>query len=114
MSRSCVEERINSDGECPKGREKITSEFNKQVCRKICPENWKEKEKHGEYTCGVHQYCKEELIIVPFENIDSSKEKQNITKRHYCETPRCDVNGEVSMQIKGNEIMRNYQNYKQN
>merc|ERR1712218_160182 len=54
MSRSCVEERINSDGECPKGREKVTSEFNKQVCRKICPENWKEKEKHGEYTCGVH------------------------------------------------------------
>ena len=90
-SRSCVKEKdiVKSNANCPNGREKISlyegNYMRGFICRKMCPKNWREIKN----PCGVHQYCKEEIV-------DDRVTKENKTTRFYCETPRCDAQGQVS------------------
>ena len=82
----------DKDIKCPSGWE-VVQINHKMVCRKICPYNWKDQ---TQLSCGAHQFCKEEFPNISMSNnLEDVTNKSNTSARFYCETPRCDENGQV-------------------
>ena len=59
----------------------------KTVCRKPCQPEGESND------CGIHQYCKNETI--PQFSGHGFMSTMHLVSQSYCETPRCDENGQV-------------------